>query len=230
MAVGGLAGCGVLDALDATFSLAPQDYKQDFGTRTGMVPSIMCPLTPDPCATGATALQTMLQPNGGMITGTCDTAASRCAFKTNITVKNPITLAMDQSFATGVAGKAVSILKALTLSYEIPRNTLSVGLPESQIYIAPMGTADVTSPQAALLGKIPAISKGQTIAAGGGSIKVDVNSPAGQQLTQYLKNPTTPFLFLLNTQPTLTGGSALPSGDIQVRITPSITVGFPSVL
>jgi hypothetical protein len=218
------AGCGLFDI---PITLQTQEYKGNFGTSTGTVPTASCTAQADPCAQASGPVSTAVASSGATVTGICDTTAMKCTAQINATLSYPVTLSQDQSFATGVAGKAVSAVHSIQLKYGIPKNTLSFNLPELDLYIAPQGVTKVDDPQAVFIDKIPAVPKGQTSADGSGAITVDTASKAGTQFVYYIQNPQKTFTLLVNAKPVVHAGDAMPAGEIWVHVTPTITVGLP---
>jgi hypothetical protein len=216
-------GCGLLDI---PIKLKTQEYQQNFGTATGTVPTVTCTAATDPCTSAATQVQGAVA-SGTTVTGSCDTAAMKCMAQLNATVSYPVSLQNDQSFATSVAGKAVSVVHSIALQYGVAKNTLTFNLPEFDLYIAPMGVTRVDDPSAVYIDKVPSIQKGQTSADDAASITVDTSSKAGVQFVYYVQNPSKQFVLLANAKPVVKAGDPMPAGEIWLHITPVITVGLP---
>lgn len=215
-------GCGIFDT---TITLSPQEFKQNFGSSTGTVPSVACTMAADPCSTVANQVGGSIM--GATAKGICDTATQKCTAEVNATFSYPITLAKEQNFTTAVAGKAVSAVQSITLKYGISKNTTTFAIPETSLYIAPMGVTSVTDPRAVFVDKLPVIAKGMTIADGGGSISIPEGSPARAEFIKYIQNPTTPFVLLGNAKPVVKPGDAMPAGEIWLRVIPEFVVGLP---
>ena len=58
-------------------------------------------------------------------------------------------------------------------------------------------------------------------------IVVQAGTPAFERFSYYLSNPKVPFLLMLSGKPTVKAGDDLPSGKVDVSITPAFTVGLP---
>ena len=216
------AGCGIFDT---TITLSPQEFKQNFGSSTGTVPSVACTTATDPCATVANQVGGSIM--GATAKGICDTATQKCTAEVNATFSYPFTLAKEQNFTTAVAGKAVSVVQSITLKYGISKNTTTFAIPETSLYIAPMGVTSVTDPRAVFVDKLPTIAKGMTIPDGGGSISIPEGSPARSEFIKYIQSPTTPFVLLGNAKPVVKPGDAMPAGEIWLRVIPEFVVGLP---
>ncbi len=228
LAVGALlgaafGGCGLFDI---PITLSTEEYRQNFGSGSGQLDSVSCPMQQDPCPALGTQLQSKVGA-GASVSASCDAPTGKCAAQLDATVSYPVTLANDQSFTSGVAGKAVSAVHSIILKYGVPKNTLSFAVPSLDVYIAPAGVTQVKDAQAVYMGKLAAIAAGQTSADGAASLNIDTSSPAGQKLVFYVQNPTQPFVLLLNTKPVFHANDPIPSGELVVRLTPVLTVGLP---
>ncbi len=225
LAVMGSAACGLISTniLDKTFELSPQKFSLDFGTTTGKVPTVTCAVAGDPkCAT----LASQVSAAGGTATGTCDTTAKSCGAEIAVTKSYPVTLSNDPTFAQTVGSKAISIVKAIELQYGAS-NLSTVNLPDMGLYIGPETAKSPTDKDVFLIDKIPAIAKGVVIADKSRKIVVQAGSPAFERFSYYLSNPKVPFLLMLSGKPTVKAGDDLPSGKVDVSITPAFTVGLP---
>jgi hypothetical protein len=215
-------GCGLFDQ---TITLQAQEFKQNFGSSMGMVPSVSCTMATDPCAQVANMVSGSVM--GATAKGVCDTASQKCTAEVSATFSYPITLSKEQNFATMVAGKAISVVHSITLKYGVSKNTTTFAIPETSLYIAPMGVTSVTDPRAVYIDKIPPIAKGTTIPDGGGSISLPEGSPARAEFVKYIQSPTTPFVLLGMAKPIVKAGDAMPAGEIWLRVIPEFVVGLP---
>lgn len=215
-------GCGLFDQ---TITLQPQEFKQNFGTSMGTVPNVPCTTAADPCMQVANMVSGSVM--GATAKGVCDTASQKCTAEVTATLSYPITLSKEQNFATMVAGKAVSVVHTITLKYGVSKNTTTFPIPETSLYIAPMGVTSVADSRAVYIDKIPAIAKGTTIPDGGGSISLPEGSPARAEFVKYIQSPTTPFVLLGVAKPVVKAGDAMPAGEIWLRVIPEFVVGLP---
>jgi hypothetical protein len=216
-------GCGLLET---TISLAVQTVSKDFGTSTATVPAVACTSATDPCAAAASQVAGPIAASGATVAGICDTAAMKCTAQVSATLSYPVNLSADQQYTSGVGGKAVNLVKSITLKYGVPVNSLTFNIPQLDLYIAPSGVTSITDPSALRIDKIPPIAKMTTSADGSGSIVVNTSTPAGQKFVYYVQHPSEPFVLLANTQPVLRAGDPMPAGKITVHIQPQSTVGL----
>lgn len=216
--------CGLLD-VDIT--LATQTFMKSFGNTKGSVQSAPCTSQTDTCTAAAGPVNNAVAGSGATVSGVCDLATQTCQAELDVTFAAPLNLSQDQAFINGVAGKAVNIVKRITLKYGVPTNTTTFAIPELKLYLAPQGitsVADMT--KVTYVDKISALSRGQTLPADAGRISIAENSPAFAKLVYYIQHPSEPFSVLLNTKTLVKAGEPMPAGDILVRVTPEITVGF----
>lgn len=216
-------GCGLLDI---PITLQTQSYNANFGNANGTVTAVPCTMQQDPCTAAANQVAAGAAQNGATVTGVCDTATSTCTARVEATVAYPVNLGQDPSFTNGVAGKVVTVVKSISLKYGIPTNTVTVDLPQLDLYIAPMGVTKIPDSRAVFVDKIPAIPKKKTLPDDSGTITIETSSPAGAIFVDSIKNPAKPFTLLINTKPTVKANDPLPAGQMTIKVTPQIVVGF----
>jgi hypothetical protein len=216
-------GCGLIDI---PITLQTQSYKANFGNASGTVTAVPCTMMTDPCTAAANQVAASAAQSGATITGRCDTATSTCTAQVDATVAYPVNLAQDAGFNDGVAGKVVTVVKSISLGYGIPMNSVTIDIPQLDLYIAPQGVTKIPDSRAIFVDKIPAIARRQTRPEGSGTITIDTNSPAGAIFVDSIKNPSKPFTLLVNTKPTVKANDPLPAGQITITVTPKIIVGF----
>lgn len=221
----GLAACGLISTniLDKTFELSTQKFSLDFGSTTGKVPTVACTIAGDPkCST----LATQVSAAGGTATGICDTVTKACGADIAVTKSYPVTLSNDPTFVQTVGSKAIAIVKAIELHYGA-NNASTVNLPEMDLYIGPETAKSPADKDVYLIDKIPAIAKGSVVADKSRKIIVQAGTPAFERFSYYLSNPKVPFLLMISGKPTVKAGEDLPSGKVDITITPAFTVGLP---
>lgn len=216
-------GCGLIDI---PITLQTQTYNADFGNASGTVTAVPCTMMQDPCTAAANQVAAGAAQNGATVTGVCDTATSTCTARVDATVAYPVNLAQDQSFTSSVAGKVVTVVKSISLKYGIPMNTVSIDLPQLDLYIAPQGVTKIPDSRAVLVDKIPAIARKKTLPENSGTIIIETSSAAGAIFVESIKNPAKPFTLLINTKPTVKANDPLPAGKMTINVTPEIIVGF----
>lgn len=225
-AVAAAGACGLINAdiFDIPITLSTQEYTQDFGTNTGKVPSVACTTTANTCQQVANQVGGSIQ--GATAKGICESSTMTCSAEISATLSYQLQIANEQSFATSVGGKVVSVVRSIELKYGVPTNTTTFAIPEMMLYIAPQGVKSETDPKAVYLDKIPMIAAKQTLPPDSGIIKLAAGTPAFEQFSYYVKNPTTPFNILLVAKPKVKANDDVPAGKIVIRITPALTVGL----
>ncbi len=199
---------------------------ENFGNASGTVQSVPCTMQSDPCSQAANQVSGSITSSGATVTGVCDTTAMSCTAQVSATLSYPVNLSQDSSFASSVGGRAVSVVRSISLKYGVPTNTTTFNIPELDLYIAPQGVTSITDSRAIYIDKVPTIAKGQTLPDGAGAITVDTSSKAGSEFVYYIQNPSQTFVLLVNAKPVIHAGDALPAGTITIHVTPQITVGF----
>ena len=225
LAVMGSAACGLISTniLDKTFELGAQKFSLDFGTTVGKVPSIACTVAGD---TKCSTLGSQVSAAGGTATGNCDTNAKLCYADITVTKSYPVTLSNEPSFVSSIGSKAISVVKAIELNYGA-NNGSTVNLPDMDLYIGPDTAKSPTDKDVYLIDKIPAIGKGVNIPDKSRKIVVQAGTPAFDRFSYYLQNPKVPFSLMVVGKPTVKANDDLPSGKVDISITPAFTVGLP---
>ncbi len=223
LALLGSAACGLISTniLDKTFELSAQKFSLDFGTNTGKVPSVPCTVAGD---VKCTTLASQVAAAGGTATGICDTTAKLCYADISVTKGYPVTLSNEPSFVSSVGSKAITIVKAIELAYTA-NNSSTVNLPDMDLYIGPDTAKSPTDKDVYLIDKIPAIARNTQNRTG--KIVVPSGSPAFERFTYYLQNPKVPFSLMVVGKPTVRANDDLPSGKVDISVTPAFTVGLP---
>ena len=221
----GQAACGLVSTniLDKTFELGAQKFSLDFGTTVGKVPSIACTVAGD---TKCSTLGSQVSAAGGTATGNCDTNAKLCYADITVTKSYPVTLSNEPSFVSSIGSKAISVVKAIELNYGA-NNGSTVNLPDMDLYLNPNTAKSPTDKDVYLIDKIPAIGKGVNIPDKSRKIVVQAGTPAFDRFSYYLQNPKVPFSLMVVGKPTVKANDDLPSGKVDISITPAFTVGLP---
>jgi hypothetical protein len=219
-----LTGCGLLDAniFDTEIRLQRQDYNQDFGKAMGVIPTVMCSMASDPCQ----VISNQLSGNAAL-RAACDPAVKSCYVEGSVNLTYPVNLSQDPAFQSSVGQRAVQFVRSIEVGYSMT-NTLTVALPEVEIYVGPQDAANKSNPKVTLIGKVGPFKAGQSISDNAPMrLVIPDGSAARTQLEGYIKNPKVPFVFLISTTPRADAGQPLPAGTLGLRLFPKVTVGLP---
>jgi hypothetical protein len=218
-------GCGLVDAnvLTTEIHLQTQTYQQNFGTATGTtVPSVPCTAQQNTCQ----QLQPLLTSSD--VTALCDGTA--CYAEANVTLTYTVNLSMDAAFQSSVGQKLVQAVQGIDLAYGLPTNTLTFEIPELDLYVGPQNATAVTSQGVVQVGTIGPFAAGVPVKDGSLHLTLDSTKPAWPQLVSDIMSPNVPFVFLISTSasnpPKIMAGDAVPAGQVQLDVLPTITVGI----
>jgi hypothetical protein len=228
------AGCSILSSQEVPYTADPQELSQDFGTQTGMFPETDCTAAPTLCSamTGAPAGATL----------TCDanptTAGKKhCVLHDDITIHQTINLSQQASFPSAVSSSPIINLVSIDqVKYWTGAvQMLNVATPPLDIYIgsqAAMSPADPGVQRLGTIGSIPAgtAPSGPPDCSGKPATNSDTAcslalTDAGKSLFSTLaKDFKTPFNIIVVGHLSVAGGSAFPSGKLDLLLQP--VLGF----
>jgi hypothetical protein len=206
----GTGGCGLIssDVTETPFDLPPKTYSFDssmFNVPSALSQEVPCGVAPvvDCCnptpplpAPDCTANTITCEPNAG--------GTSVCTAQVTVQQGSMTNLAQEAPKLAGLTGYLN--IKIKRISYQVSMNTLSVNLPDVELFMAP-STSD---PNPMKFGTMPAIPAGMTTA---GDIVLEPN--AGQVFATYTQDISVPFAFIAKT--TLKVSTA-PTGRIDMTI------------
>lgn len=116
--------------------------------------------------------------------------------------------------------RRVDAIEVLAGTYTIPTNTLTVDLPETEVWWSPEAALDADPAMGAvLLARVPPVRAGDAV---GGDIAVD---PAGSAaLSDYLVNTDRRVRFWARTRVDLNPGDPFPAGNLRVAVNVTVRV------
>ena len=205
-------GCGALSLDSVTFDLPPQSYtfsSAPLGLPTGTFPSATCRTAGDCCpAATAVGLDCALL--------TCNGACSlRLLIESS---PQPVNLSTVPALGA-LKGRSITGVVVKQIKY-VANSTLNVGLPQTDLYVAPSGTAVSTDPAAKKFGTVPTLPPDTSGTQGLVGLEPDVDATLGP----YVTNTSTPFVFLASTVMIIHGGEPLPAGSLDMTITGRVTI------
>jgi hypothetical protein len=229
------SGCSLLSSQEIPYTADPQEISQDFGTQTGMLPETDCTAAPTLCMTITGG------PAGATITCDPNPAApgkNHCVLHQDITVHQTINLSQQTSFPSAVSSSpVVNLVQIDQIKYWTgPAQMLSVATPPLDIYIGSQTATGPNDPGVAQLGTIASIPagmapsgppdcSGKTPATNSDTACSLALTEAGKSLFATLaKDFKTPFNIIVVGHLSVAGGSAFPSGKLDLFLQP--VIGF----
>ena len=222
LAVFTAAGCGLnsSDVFRVTFDLPVESYTFDTAqwgalppAQLTTFPSIACGTSADCCTLGALAGIDCTMPPLTCPSGTCEADVP-------VSQSTPIDLATDVKPSLAQYTSLASITIS-SISYVVSNNTLNIDLPPVSIYLAPggpNGVTDASDPRAVLFGTVPQISAGTNPSA-----QVQLVSNSGAVFQMFTSNISMPFNFIAATTVKIVAGTPVPSGQITIAVTGTIS-------
>jgi hypothetical protein len=219
----GSTGCGLLssDITTTSYRLPAQTYSFDTtmfsGLPTGSTPAV-------PCGDGQLVTD-CCNPPAPAPTPDCTTTPLVCAANSGganvCTAELPesISTLIDLSTSVPALGSfPTGNISIASVDYMVMNNTLNVDLPPVTIYLAPNGMTKPTDPGAMVFGTIPAIPAGSDP-----SGTVQKAPSADQTFSMYAANLSTPFEFIAGTTVVIPSGSPIPSGQLTISVTVTLS-------
>jgi hypothetical protein len=224
----GASACSV-DVFDVDVPLSPHAYQADFGTSSGMIPTVACDATmPTVCGTGQTLAVTTTDgaPADVSVDIGCDATTSRCFAEAHALLTYELDVLQDDAFVTKVERRAISVVRSVDLAYTLPTNTLTFDVPRIDVYVGPVGTKAETDPGVVLVDSVQSITAGLTFGDDARRhLTLADDSPARTLIASSIQSKT-PFVFVLVTAPRLDAGAPVPGGAFEIDIYPTLGLGL----
>jgi hypothetical protein len=222
-------GCNLIGggALDLEYALDPQEYMRNFGGTSMTVPDVACSAAMDPCAMAGMNL-----PMGTTLS--CDTRVGKCAATAQLRLSYTVDLSKQTSFPEDAIRYGINAVTVKEVRYWVMSNTLTVGVPAIDLYVAPASAKDETG--GTKLGSLAALPAKSTAC----QDPADTDDKAGtamvcdlplqqagiNQLAAFAKDYRTPFQLIAHTVVSVKSGDPLPSGAFDFFVRPVITLAI----
>jgi hypothetical protein len=221
-------GCSS-DIFDVEVDLETKVYTLDLGARSGTIPDVTCDAnTASVCDlpqvvsvdTSAAGLPATVELSVG-----CDPATSRCYAEGQARTTATVDVLSDADFTSKVARRSISLVRLAAIDYTVPANSLTIDVPQIDVYVGPEGTTRESDPKVVLVGSTPPVPAGTTFG-DAREIAVGDDSPARDVIEGSIR-ARRPFVFVVVLAPRVTAGAPVPAGQLQVAVSPRLLVGFP---
>jgi hypothetical protein len=216
------------DILDVDVPLTPRSYAADFGPSMGDIPTVTC--TAEAAGVcGALPVVDLASMNDGpadvSIAVGCDAAKGQCFAQADATIGYEVNVLTDDAFVTKVERRATTFVIMVDIGYTLPTNTLTVDVPQIDVYVGPSGTRSAMDLNAVHVDSIAAIRAGETFE-DQRHLTLGEGTPARVFLDQTIAAQE-PFVLLVTTSPRLEAGAPMPAGGFQIVLYPTVRVGMP---
>jgi hypothetical protein len=210
--VASLASCGLIssDITDFPLRLPRKEFAIDTSMWnlqvSGSFPSVACP--PADCAMAASTFC-----GGGACTADCG-GGGTCTAHVPMSMFQRFDLANEAEELRTIDQQAVISVTVDAVAFEIEENTMNVGTPSLNVFIAPEGVTDAGDPLAEQIGTILPIAAGFV-----GSGQVDITTTGELTLERYMSDFRTPFVIIVTGVADIEAGQPVPSGMLQGVVT-----------
>lgn len=210
------SGCGLIDSditdFDLTlpekqFSIDTANWEIDEDQATAVL-NTDCSGAPNVCGQAAQAACEM------DCSGACSASSSRCEITLAVGLYKEVNLLTDRPELKSINDQPVISVTVDSVKYQVTSNTLTVDTPELQIYIAPMSVMEPGDPEAKLIGTVPPIAAGETVAAA----DIEFTAAGKAELVKIMSSFKTPFNVIVGSQLLVQSGQAIPTGKLDAVI------------
>jgi hypothetical protein len=211
----GSAGCGLIssDVTETPFDLPPKTYSFDssmFDVPSGINQEI-------PCGAGTLVVDCCSLPGAD-----CSTTALTCEQNASGTMVCMAQMTVQQGSMTNLAQEAPKLagltgylnIKIKRISYQVPNNTLSIDLPDVDLYMA----SSTSDPSPMKFGTMPGIPAMMTTS---GDVILDPN--AATVFSHFTQDISVPFAFIAKTTIKV---SHAPTGRIDMTISGTLAASL----
>ena len=225
LAFGGFesSGCDRLISSDVTetpFALPSRMYS--FDSSAFPVPSVLAQEVPcgaPPVVDCCSPTPPLPQPDCNMTPITCEqneNGMNVCMAQVTVSQSTTMNLGMEVPDLAGFT--SIVNIKIKRIGYVVNANTLTVDLPDVDLYLAPSGVMDPMDSQAIHFGKLPGIP---AMMMPSGDVILDSN--AAGALSMFTQNIQTPFNFIAAAKPKV---SKAPTGRIDMTVTGTLAASL----
>ncbi len=230
----GAAGCNLVhtNALSVPDSFDPEEYQQSFGTAQGTFPLVTC----DPSNAASCDSASATLPQGSSFTVSCDGKSTSCTASVALELAYTVDLSSESSFPAEAIMYGIDFVSIQKVEYWIVSNTLTVGTPLIDIYVAPATAKDESGgTKLGSVGPLGAKSQactdmidkdGDSKANGAMICDLPLNSDGENALSNFVKDYKIDFQFIAHATVTANGGDALPAGNLDFMVRPVISIGI----
>lgn len=191
---------------DKSFSIDASGWQVD-QAQANVLLNTSCAAMPSVCGTAA---QTVCDAN---CSATCN-ASQRCELQLDVSLYKTIDLVTEKPELKTINDQPVIKVTLDSVNYEVTANTLNVATPELEVKVAPTSVMDPKSPEAELIGTIPAVPAGATVA----SMPVQFTDTGKAKLVSMMSTYKTPFNVIVGATLTVTSGAMVPQGKLDAVI------------
>lgn len=141
-------------------------------------------------------------------------ASQRCELALDVSLYKTIDLVTEKPELKTINDQPVIKVTLDSVNYAVTTNTLNVATPELEVKVAPTSVMDPKSPEAELIGTIPAVPAGATVA----SMPVQFTDAGKAKLIAMMSTFKTPFNVIVGSTLTVTAGQMVPQGKLDAVI------------
>jgi len=191
---------------DKSFSIDTSSWQVD-QTQANILLGTSCRDTPNICGTVAANVCDM------SCSATCN-ASQKCELQLDVSLYKTIDLVTEKPELKSINDQPVVKVTLDSVNYKITSNTLNVATPALEVKVAPMSVMDPKSPEAELIGTVPAVPAGTTVDAS----PIMFTATGKAKLISMMSTYKTPFNVIVGSTLTVAQGQMVPEGKLDAVI------------
>lgn len=138
-----------------------------------------------------------------------------CVLNLDVGVYQSIDLVMEKPELKSINDEPIIKVTIDSVTYRVPANTLNVDTPQMDVYVAPMSVMDPDDPMAKLIGTIPPVPAGATVA----MAELAFTATGKQTLVDTMSTYKNPFNIIVGSTLRIEDGDMVPTGRLDAVVT-----------
>ncbi len=212
---GSVTGCGLISSdvtnfdltlPDKSFSVDASGWQVDQQAADQFL-GMSCLSSPMICMSAATTACPM------NCTGECG-SQNKCVLNLDVGVYQSIDLVMEKPELKSINDEPIIKVTIDSVMYRVPQNTLNVDTPQMNVYVAPMSVMDPDDPMAKLVGTIPPVAAGATVA----MAELAFTADGKQRLVDTMSTYKNPFNIIVGSTLRIEDGDMVPTGRLDAIV------------
>jgi hypothetical protein len=151
----------------------------------------------------------------------CDQTSHLCELDLTLTIVATINVATDPAFTSGFAQGNADSVRDVNLQYTISDNA-NFDISKVDVYNGPNGIVSPTDAGVSYIGTIGPVAAGGALTDKQQPLVIVDGSPAHDQVIDNIRNPQSPFTFLMVALVRGTAGDPFPRGTLDIRTQPVV--------
>lgn len=211
----GATGCGLISSdvtnfdltlPDKSFSVDASGWQVDRQAADQFL-AMSCLQSPMICQSAAASACPM------NCSGECG-AQNTCVLNLDVGVYQSIDLVMEKPELKSINDEPIIKVTIDSVAYRVPANTLDVDTPQMNVYVAPKSIMDPDDPMAQLIGTIPPVPAGATVA----TAELAFTANGKQALVDTMSTYKNPFNIIVGSKLRIEADDMVPTGRLDAVV------------